>query len=178
MNLLYKALEKKFEEGVTQWTDELKLAPNAYHNGEFNGNACRDLLHNIGRLEKLAKENEMGSDVTELIDCVKAFKMVVDACFGSRLGDYDYEMVIEEFRLSYMNLGLPIMPKVHTVFFHIAPFLQAKLNSHRLGFFSEQAVETAHALFNAAWQHYKSQGKKKYAPSLLSCVTDFNSKHI
>ena len=59
-------------------------------------------------------------------------------------------------------------PKQHLLCFHAVTFLQKWLS---LGMFSEQAVESAHALFNKAKRKYRSLGQVgagKFAISLIN----------
>ena len=176
VNMLYKKLSSVWENGADKWTTELNVTQNAMHGGEFNGNACRKLLKNADCLEHLATEaNHFGA--MPIIKCFKAFDKVVATCFGVKLDADHYKIAISQFKKAFLDLDLSVTPKVHAIFFHIEPFLQGK--DHGLGLYSEQAMESAHSKFKAHWSRYNvSKSSSRYPQSLLSCLTDFNSKHL
>ncbi len=181
-NTLFKAVERKSPTIAKKWLAEIGVEQNPYHGGDFNGNACRKLLQTANKLETLLPKRLRGKcsevdDLKALIKCIRAFNKVVSACFGVSL-QHDYEMTIFEFQDAFMELReVSVTPKVHAVFFHVLPFLQGKM--YGLGYYSEQAVETAHSLFKVHWVRYKRpKGHPTYAQQLLKCINDFNSKHM
>ncbi len=60
--------------------------------------------------------------------CLQRFDQVREAC-SSMLQESmkispDYEMKIAAFKESYLDLGIPVTPKVHAVFEHVLQFCQ------------------------------------------------------
>ena len=63
-----------------------------------------------------------------------------------------YAMYIENitaFRQAYLDLDIPVTPKIHAIFVHIPQF--CKLMNVGLGRFSEQASESVHCGFKSVW---------------------------
>lgn len=110
------------------------------------------------------------------VQCFQDFQRVVASCFSIDL-DESFENQINKFRQSYQALNISITPKVHTVFFHVAHFCNK--NNKGLGFFSEQAVESAHYDFNTTWHKYRVGNEHpQYSSRLLKAVQEYNSCHI
>ena len=105
----------------------------------FNGNSCRELLKHVDFLRSISS-----IETLKYVDTFSKFNLVVDSCLSLQLID-DFEKHINNFRLSYLQLGISVTPKAHSVFFHIKYFC----NKHKkgLGYFSEQAMEAVHSDF-------------------------------
>ncbi len=183
-NLLFKAVQRKSSRVAKKWMSEVDVVQNAYHGGDFTGNACRKLLRGADKLERVVTEDEKSHDpdLHQLIKCIRAFNQVVTSSFCVLRGD-NYVQAIEDFKEAFLELdGISVTPKVHAVFFHVVPFLQNKeFEEHKLGlgYYSEQAMETAHSLFKVHWRRYKRPKESSaYAKNLLQCVNDFNYKHV
>ena len=142
-----------------------------YHGGTLNGNSCKRLLEHI---DILAADSPL--HVLPYVDAFRAFKKVVRACFSSDL-DINFEKAISDFKKSYLDLGISVTPKVHTVFYHVPTF--CRRHQVGLGIFSEQASEAVHAKFQKTWVKYSvSPLNESYGSRLLMAVNDFNSSHI
>ena len=114
-----------------KWCDTKHIQSEHYHSGEFNGNACRDILES---LEDLA--TKVPDHLMIFVDALRAFDKVRKACFGEDLLD-SYIDDIAEFEAAYMKLEINVTSKAHIIFEHVADFCGR--NNKGLGFFSEQA---------------------------------------
>ena len=175
VNHMYKAMTEVWP-NVVKWPSALHIQQEPYHGGQFAGNACHKLLSNLDLLQRIA-ETESAFQVFGIIDALRKFKSVVTACFGMVLED-DFSEKIDRFRDSYLAImNISVTPKVHAVFFHVKQFIEIKRAP--LGVFSEQATESMHHNFSSHWQRYKrDRNHPEYAKRLLSCVVDYNSKHL
>ena len=62
------------------WPTPLNMKLSPYHGGMFEGNDCRKLLRNLGRLQQLA-EAESAFQVFGFIEALRKFDTVVKSCF-------------------------------------------------------------------------------------------------
>ena len=100
----------------------------------------------------------------------------MDSCLSLQLID-DFEKHINNFRLSYLQLGISVTPKVHSVFFHIEYFCNKHEKS--LGYFSEQAMKAVHSDFKNTWNDFKvNEVNEKYYDQLKRVVSKYNSLHV
>ena len=178
VNHMFKGLIKCWPDGEF-WPQRLHIKIEKYHGGEFVGNDCLKLLKNINILEEMLDNATTWDRKEEALSFVKAFKdfkKVVRACFGILKAE-DFKESLSKFKSSYMTLGISITPKVHAVFYHIEEFLENK--RFGLGIYSEQSTESLHSKFSVHWSRYKRNlSHPKYGDYLLSCIVDFNSKHL
>ena len=104
---------------MEDWVIDTGVSAAGYWQGTFEGNPCRELLNNIGFLERAAIPF-----TTPYINVLKSFNAVRAACFGYVLED-DYAEKITKFKDDYMLLvhdfGVSIIVKAHVLFFHVAP---------------------------------------------------------
>lgn len=172
VNKIYDHMYIQFEETSKKWAKMCNVQRNiAYGNVAFAGNACNTLLKKVDVLRSIC-------DVGCLmyVECFQNFHNVVQSCF-TRVLKADYEVQINKFRESYMHLNISVTPKVHSIFFHVAHFCSK--NQKGLGFFSEQATESAHHDFGETWKKYKvSNEHPEYKNRLLKAVRDYNSHHM
>eukprot|EP00733_Pompholyxophrys_punicea_P002165 Pompholyxophrys_punicea_v1_NODE_1499_length_682_cov_10.910686.p1 type:complete len:129 gc:universal NODE_1499_length_682_cov_10.910686:451-65(-) len=108
-----------------------------------------------------------------------AFNEVVESCFGLyRSGDF--QLKIEAFKIAYKTTGLSVTLKVHLLLEHVAEYLLNYAGDGiGLGFYSEQAAESAHSKFRHCWERYQTQrDNEHYAAQLGRCVVDFNFNRI
>ncbi len=76
-----------------------------------------------------------------------------------------------------MKLAIPVTPKIHAIFDHIAEFCQKR--GIGLGNFSEQASESVHHDFQKTWERYAMPlGHKDFGKHLCQAVVKYNSQHI
>ena len=142
---------------------------------EFSGNDCKKLLNNTDILREICTSKCVFSCM-KFLDCLEKFKSVVESCFTLDLKS-GYEEKICAFKKSYFDLNISVTPKVHSVFFHIKDFCE--ISNKGLGFYSEQAVESAHADFKKIWKKYKvKKSNTNYPENLLKAVREYSSKHV
>ena len=84
------------------------------------------------------------------------------------------EKKIVQFKESYLEIGIPITPKVYAVFFHVVNFCEKTQKA--LGSFNQQAMEFVHADLKRTWEKYRMQKKYSEYPSrLLRVLREYNS---
>ena len=145
----------------------------AYNGGGFEGNQCSKLLDLVDHIEQKFSNIKLAP----YIKALRCFKKVVDSCYSFELRSSFREDIIK-FKAAYLELDIPITPKLHIIFDHITPFCESHGKS--LGIFSEQATESIHADFNKFWQKYKVTNieNESYRPALELAATAYNSKHL
>lgn len=148
VNTLYTNLIKESEPDALQWAQKCSVTREVYHGSSgFNGNSCRKLLSKVD----LFRSNCCISSL-KYVKAFDDFNAVVKACFSMKL-DPNFRQIIENFKRSYLDLGISITPKVHAVFFHVPDFCAE--TQAGLGFYSEQATESVHSDFKRVWEKYK-----------------------
>ena len=169
VNTLYNALEKVCDNS-DEWLKSCHVKRSDYHGGAFEGNDCRKLLKKVDWLRKNT-QNDIFSDAFQ------SFNDVVASCYGSQLAE-NYEDKIERFQQCYMNLNIPVTPKVHAVFYHVIDF--CKMTGLGLGPWSEQCSESVHHDFKKVWENFKVKDTDhpKYGPKLREAVCMYNSLHL
>ena len=121
-------------------------------------------------------EKDLPSELKKYARALNAFNKVRVAAFGEHLGS-SLEADVAQFRSCYMELLIPITPKVHIIIDHLVDF--CKRHGSALGPFSEQASESVHADFSQIWQHYRvAPNHDRFADKLLSAVVKYNSLHV
>ena len=149
LNTLYNNLIKEAEQDALRWAKQCCVSREVYHGSSgFNGNSCRTLLRKIDLLHS----NSRSLVTLKYVKAFSDFFAVVKACFSMNL-DPCYKSKISEFRKSFLDLGIPITPKIHEVLFHVLDFCDE--NQIGLGFYTEQAMESVHADFKKVWEKYK-----------------------
>ena len=170
VNTIFRAMEKEWPEAL-KWAKACNVEREAMHGGSFTGNACHKLLSRVDVLRSLCPIQ--GLKYAETFDLLRR---VVDACYGQEL-HRNYLQQIQHFRQSFLALGIPVTPKVHCIFFHIADFCERRRTG--LGRFSEQASEAVHSDFKATWSRYKvAEENPRFNERLRLAVQDYNSKHL
>lgn len=170
VNKLYDHMLLEFEEDSIKWAKLCNVERKTTHGVAFAGNACKTLLNKVDVLRSFCNIGCL-----KYVRCFQDFQ-VVDTCFSITLKE-NFEINIQKFRASYLDLKISVTPKVHAVFFHVSHF--CNLTNKGLGLYSEQAVESAHHDFNITWQKYKvSNEHPQYAARLLRAVCEYNSQHI
>lgn len=118
--------------------------------------------------------------VAHALSCLRIVKQ---KCFGDQLVE-GFLTAIEEFEKAYHALGISVTPKAHALIDHVPQFLNemtARSGMMRgLGFWSEQAMESAHRDFSCFWtQRFRvSATHPEYAQRLLRCVAVYCSRHL
>ena len=147
VNKMYAALESLWSDS-RNWLKLCNVKNKDYHGGSFVGNESRKLLKSIDCLEALSPP----SSCTKFINAFKLFNQVVSSCYGSELHP-EFEYKIATFAKCYMKLVISVIPKIHTVIFHIIEF--CKITGRGPGPWSEQTGESVHHDFEEIWKKYK-----------------------
>lgn len=172
VNTVFTHMLKECEKEAEDWAKACHVQREiTYGSSGFKGNACRTLLHNIDILR-----SSSNLAVLKYVQVFEDFNSVVSACFGNVL-ENNYTTCIENFKKSYISLGVSVTPKVHIVFFHVREFCHKTGMS--LGFFSEQAMESVHFDFKSVWLKNKvGENHPDYPTKLLRAVCSYNALHV
>ncbi|PAA78421.1 hypothetical protein BOX15_Mlig010790g22 [Macrostomum lignano] len=188
VNRLYDELEQRLTalgpDGVraAQWAEALHVRRSPYHGSQFNGNECDRLLGGVDSLRQILADHAAfsGVPVAHAFSCLRA---VQQKCFGQQLLE-GYDTAVKEFEAAYHALAINITPKAHALIDHVPQFLEAMAVQsgcrRGLGFWSEQAMESAHRDFSDMWsQRFKVDATHpEYARRLLRCITVYSSRHL
>ena len=116
-----------------------------------------------------------------LLESLRCFKMVQEACFGQNLMKEVYEERIKRFSQTYRKLeNMSITPKIHIIQHHVIDFLKRKGEEYGLGWWSEQAFEAVQSDMKKEWDKVKICDKNHpdFPQRLLDFVVRYNSKHL
>ena len=181
VNRLYDHLDKALEKSgasvrAKDWSDQLYITRRHYHGGQFIGNHCSKLLNEFDKLENLLVDSEAYIGIP-YVETFQKFKLVKDMCFGFNLCE-GYEVAIDQFKIAYLNLGIPVSLKVHIVFEHVVQF--CKKHNSALGLYSEHVTESSHYDFKPFWEKsYKvAMNHPHYGEKMLDSVHMYNALHI
>ena len=99
------------------------------------------------------------------------------ACYGYELA-VDYVTKIKKFSRAYLDLGINLTPKVHTVMHHVQEF--CALTGRGFGPWSEEASESIYHDFKQTWQRFKMNDtdNELYGEHLLKAVLIYSSRHL
>lgn len=176
VNCLYQHMLLEFPTIAENWAKECNVFRTDVYRGTlgFQGNACRKLLANVDKLRRLS--NAYNVNCLKFVDTFEKFHKVVDSCFSTILKP-NFDIFINQFQESYLELKISVTSKIHTIFFHVKQFCQHY--GVGLGFFSEQAFESVHYDFNQTWADYKTNTESDhFKTKLLRCVSVYNSNHL
>lgn len=173
VNGLFTHMSNKFEATALKWAKICNVERQVMYGGDgsFNGNDCGKLLNKLDILRNLCP-----LECLKFVQAFDDFKKVVKACFSNTLHP-NYTSYIDDFKRSYLDLEIPITPKVHCVFVHIKEFCE----KHKigLGLVSEQAFESVHSEFKTIWiKHKVRPSHSEYDKHLLRAVCEFNGLHV
>ena len=130
------------------------------------------MLKNIDKLESI-----LPADYHLYLVAFRSFDALAKACFSYQL-DPDYKQYINDFRLAWTNLRLPIFCKVHLIYDHLAE----ELERYNMGtaLLNESAGESLHADFDRHYQGYqvKDINATSYQKKLLHAIKTYNASHI
>ena len=181
VNRLYDYMDRVLIESSANvrskdWSDELYITRRDFQGGQFIGNDCSKLLDQVDILERMLIRAEAYLAIP-YVQVFRALKCVKDACFGFALHP-NYKKAIDNFMFAYLGLGIPVSPKVHIIFEHIAPFCEKY--DKGLGWFAEHAVESCHYDYFPFWEtSYKvSMNNPRYAEQLLNAIVMYNALHL
>lgn len=172
VNKLYGHMLRECEDDTEKWAKSCNVSREFVHGSPgFAGNACKTLLNKIDLLRAKCSVHCL-----KYVRCFNDFSSVVNSCFSSSL-DEKFEVYISEFQRSYLDLAIPITPKVHAVFFHVPHFCRKMEKG--LGNYSEQAMESVHHDFKNTWMNYKvHHTHPDYSSKLLRAIQEYNSRHV
>ena len=138
----------------------------------IQGNECRSLLNNLDVLDALLPDEHYA-----YLTAFKAFDAVVTSCFGYDL-DPCYLTYIRAFENAWLDLKLPITPKVHVLIEHLEEDL--KRYGHGTALLNESAGEAIHADFDTFYRGFivKDLSATAYTKKLLQAVQIYNSNHV
>ena len=107
----------------------------------------------------------------------KALNDVLAACYGYELAA-DYATKIKKFSRAYLDLGIKVPTKVHTVMLHAQQIWA--LTGRKLEPWSEEASESIHHDFKQTWQRFKKNNTNNelYGEHLLKAVSMYDSHHL
>ena len=153
----------------------------------LSGDQADRLLGLIESLEECLEET-FGHDAEKLrtirlyVRSFKQFRAVSKACFGTNDLDPNYEQLIQGFMGSIRSLGWKNIPlKFHLVESHAVEFIKMFGEKWAIGHFSEQAMESMHALFNKqvlASHLPVDHNHPNYGPLLTSLMIRMNGSNI
>ena len=113
---------------------------------------------------------------SQFVDALRKLNEVIKSCFSYKL-EPNYELKIRQFENLYRKLGISETLKAHVLFHDIPRFLSSR--DHGLGKYSEQAIESAHALENETWKNYKVDlANKNYGTQMYRSTLELNGKNI
>lgn len=178
--------EKEGREYILNWERSVNVYRQAFHGStSYNGNNAEKLLDNADSLEKDLQEALLGEDdklqlAMKFVQTLKDFRAVVHSCFGMRLLDPEYETYINNFSASYRALNISVTVKVHLVEKHLVEFLKMFGETHALGFYSEQAMESFHneSVVDLIDEHQVAVEHPKFGEKLVNVMVRINGKHI
>lgn len=172
VNTLFHHMMLENEEVSVKWARECHVDRQCtYGSPTFEGNACKILLDKVDILDAMKC---LGC--AKYVETFRKLKKVVDSCFSLKL-DPNFKRYIEDFKVSYQALEIPVTPKIHAILWHIVDFCSE--TKRGLGFYSEQAVESAHADFSKTWTRHKVlKNHPDYSRKLLRAVCEYNSFHL
>ena len=149
--------------------------------GGFDGANSNKILLKLSTLEYCISE-EM-PDILPFVECLKRFKIVVDACFSSNLSqdlETDMDKLMSSFTVCQevaekVDFNLNITWKVHILFAHVVPF--CKIRGCGLSRYAEQTGESIHSKFKPTWQRYKRTNvHPEHGDQLLSSIANFSCR--
>ena len=199
LNTVLKNLRLLWDD-MEQWMrSNLQLDFKPYHGTTLEGGDCSHFLDNLDTVAAAIPE-----DCQVFLPFFRAFKKVIDGCFGMYELDPLYKTYIAEFKTSLeaMNAELPFIAanqkaeekeiagkkkhkvttnvtvKQHTIITHVPQFCDKF--GLPIGRFSEQALERSHHLWAERWKRYivKDDERDIYDENLLKAGLEYNYDQI
>lgn len=145
-----------------------------YFPNTFEGRHAKKLLWNLPKL-KLCPNDKC----IPIYKVLEAFAEVERSCFRV-LREPDFIEKIREFRSACKACGESVSPKMHLLDDHVISFLlQFTDPPYGLGYFSEQALESAHHKFKQTWLNWNfNESTSGYEKALMAAVLDFNFERM
>lgn len=166
----HEILVKVDEDAVKKWLNAAHVTIDGNVSG-FKGNSSRKLLTHLDVL----REALIG-DAHYYVDVLGAFNNVVESSFGVER-KHDYSETIQHFKYLLNLHNISKTPKIHEVVEHVQEFLEE--NDYGLGYYSEQAFESIHTVWQTFFANYCSNpGNSNYLSALHRAVINFNAENI
>lgn len=167
---LISGLEKVWPD-ISRWAERCCVEKDEQYGGTFDGNSCRRLLRGTDVLDSM-----VNLEGKKFVRAFRELDLVVKSCFGEKL-ESGYEENIFNFKKSYLDLEIPVTPKIHAIFYHVIDFCSTVGDG--LGRYSEQASESVHYSFSSEWRNFKvTRSHPEYISRLLRAVNVYNTNHI
>ena len=109
-NRMIEDVERKWDRSVYDWAHDRHIVPNKYRGGELNGPACNKLVDNHDSLQDFVPQK-----FHNFVSCLKIFKKVAKACFGTVLGK-DWKKLGSDFEIAFRALDISNTPRLHNMF--------------------------------------------------------------
>ena len=127
-------LENVFgKDWVDQYLKQVYIIRKSYQGGHaLEGNQASEFLKKLPHLERkiMDARDELKVEGLELLESLRCFRKVQEACFGQDLRD-NYEHCIKKFSKTYRGLNnMSITPKIHIVERHIIDFFRDREDNH------------------------------------------------
>ena len=106
---------------ILEWLSHMHIILEPYHGGRtLEGNDCSKVLRNLEKLEEI-----LPGDFSAFMDTLKAFRDIVDTCFGFSL-DPNFKQVCAKFSSQFKKLhdefNLSMPNKIHVIADHVMEF--------------------------------------------------------
>lgn len=161
------------------WPQKMNVVVKNYHGDSFEGNACRTLLKRADKLNDAEIYNEVGYfKIIPYIAAYKAMDKIVNCYFTSgKIGESIDSHILDLHNALKSIDDLSVTVKLHVLISHLRESLQFSDDDKGLGFWSEQAGESAHREFLKFWERYKINNihDETYSSRLLKAVVEFTS---
>ena len=175
--LAKKCLDTCGQDLVIKFVKDNHIVRQSYHSGDFEGNQCTEVLKKVDKLETLLPKK-----LTIFTDCLKAFRLVVKNLFAVEAAPANYPLLLRDFEISFLKLGISETPSFHSTIYHVKDWYDLKGQSPGLGWYSEQATEHSHADFRKnVWEKggYKLvDTHPKYPERLKAAHAKYNKKRL
>ena len=180
-----KGLEAVFGKcWIDNYLKEVHIVRKSYQGAHaLEGNQSSMFLKKLPQLEQaiMKESNQLMIEGIPLLESLKCFSKVKEACFGQELHD-GYEDCINQFSKVYRSLdNMTITPKVHIVQHHLVDFFQQGNEIvHGLGWYSEQSFEAMHHDMKEEWERLKicDPNHPDFAQRLFDFVVAYNARHM
>ena len=171
---------------VDNYLKEVSIVRKSYQGAHaLEGNQSSMFLKKLPELEQviMKESDELKVPGLALLESLRRFKKVQEACFGQHLEE-GFENYILEFSKCYRALDMEkmtITPKVHIIEHHLVDFFSEIGGlDHGLGWYSEQGFEAMHYDMMQEWKRVQicNPDHPDFGRRLLNFVVAYNARHI
>jgi hypothetical protein len=194
LNIYLKNRQGKYEtvlEGVIS-SDPINAKHNPFYSGSFNGNDCQRLMHNFALLfdclrseankamnnEETEKVNEIANKHEVIWD---AFNTILPILRSKEKIETETEIqsfldAIKDFWVAYVeNCDGSVTTKIHLLVVHAERYLRTY---GTIGFFTEDALESIHAIVNRLAVRYAALDKTRRGTQILRAMASRKSEML